>query len=93
MVSVNPSYYTHYAPFVHLRYHIYTVCTLVIHVYTTIYTPNTPLNTLHTPYNTLYALKQPINRFDETPGTFGAGVRGKRVLIVDEVDDTRTTLQ
>ena len=46
VVSVNPSYYTHYAPFVHLRYHIYTVCTLVIHVYTTIYTPNTPLNTL-----------------------------------------------
>jgi hypoxanthine phosphoribosyltransferase len=31
--------------------------------------------------------------FDETPGTFGAMVRGKRVLIVDEVDDTRTTLQ
>jgi hypoxanthine phosphoribosyltransferase len=31
--------------------------------------------------------------FDETPGTFGAGVRGKRVLIVDEVDDTRATLQ
>ena len=27
--------------------------------------------------------------FDETPGTFGALVRGKRVLIVDEVDDTR----
>ena len=31
--------------------------------------------------------------FDETPGTFGALVRGKRVLIVDEVDDTRATLQ
>ena len=31
--------------------------------------------------------------FDETPGTFGALVRGKRVLIVDEVDDTRVTLQ
>jgi hypoxanthine phosphoribosyltransferase len=31
--------------------------------------------------------------FDETPGTFGALVRGRRVLIVDEVDDTRTTLQ
>merc|ERR1719399_1616314 len=31
--------------------------------------------------------------FDETPGTFGALVRGKRVLIVDEVDDTRTTLE
>ena len=31
--------------------------------------------------------------FEETPGTFGALVRGKRVLIVDEVDDTRVTLQ
>ena len=31
--------------------------------------------------------------FEETPGTFGALVRGKRVLIVDEVDDTRATLQ
>lgn len=31
--------------------------------------------------------------FDETPGTFGALVRGRRVLIVDEVDDTRATLQ
>lgn len=31
--------------------------------------------------------------FDETPGTFGALVRGKRVLIIDEVDDTRATLQ
>jgi len=31
--------------------------------------------------------------FDETPGTFGALVRGKRVLVVDEVDDTRRTLQ
>ena len=27
--------------------------------------------------------------FDETHGTFGALVRGRRVLIVDEVDDTR----
>lgn len=31
--------------------------------------------------------------FDESPGTFGALVRGRRVLIVDEVDDTRATLQ
>lgn len=31
--------------------------------------------------------------FDETEGTFGALVRGKRVLIVDEVDDSRATLQ
>lgn len=31
--------------------------------------------------------------FDETPGTFGALVRGRRVLIIDEVDDTRATLQ
>ena len=31
--------------------------------------------------------------FEETPGTFGALVRGKRVLIIDEVDDTRATLQ
>ena len=31
--------------------------------------------------------------FDETPGTFGALVRGKRVLVIDEVDDTRATLQ
>lgn len=31
--------------------------------------------------------------FDEKPGTFGAMVRGKRVLVVDEVDDSRTTLQ
>ena len=31
--------------------------------------------------------------FDETPDTFGALVRGKRVLLVDEVDDTRVTLQ
>eukprot|EP00457_Paulinella_chromatophora_P013180 gb/GEZN01013456.1/.p1 GENE.gb/GEZN01013456.1/~~gb/GEZN01013456.1/.p1 ORF type:complete len:251 (-),score=16.44 gb/GEZN01013456.1/:261-950(-) len=30
--------------------------------------------------------------FDETPGTFGALVRGHRVLLVDEVDDTRATL-
>ena len=29
--------------------------------------------------------------FTEEPGTFGALVRGKRVLIVDEVDDTRVT--
>ena len=40
--------------------------------------------------NTKVLLKQ---WFDETPGTFGALVRGKRVLIVDEVDDTRATLQ
>jgi hypoxanthine phosphoribosyltransferase len=33
-----------------------------------------------------------IVRFDETSGV-GQRVRGKRVLIVDEVDDTRTTLQ
>ena len=31
--------------------------------------------------------------FTEEPDTFGALVRGKRVLIVDEVDDTRVTLQ
>lgn len=31
--------------------------------------------------------------FTEEEGTFGALVRGKRVLIVDEVDDTRVTLQ
>ena len=31
--------------------------------------------------------------FDESPGTFGALVRGQRVLIVDEVYDTRSTLQ
>mmetsp|Transcript_6997 Transcript_6997/g.8462 ORF Transcript_6997/g.8462 Transcript_6997/m.8462 type:complete len:233 (-) Transcript_6997:383-1081(-) len=31
--------------------------------------------------------------FTEEPGTFGALVRGQRVLIVDEVDDTRTTLE
>ena len=40
--------------------------------------------------NTTVLLKQ---WFDEQPGTFGALVRGKRVLIVDEVDDTRATLQ
>lgn len=31
--------------------------------------------------------------FDESAGTFGELVRGKRVMIVDEVDDTRATLQ
>ena len=40
--------------------------------------------------NTSVLLKQ---WFDETPGTFGALVRGQRVLIIDEVDDTRATLQ
>ena len=43
--------------------------------------------------NTANAQVQQKQWFDETPGTFGAGVRGKRVLIVDEVDDTRATLQ
>ena len=52
-----PSYYTLYTPlqpYIHLR-------TPVIHVYTTIYTPNTsrntPLYALHTPY--IYALNTP----------------------------------
>ncbi|KAJ1448893.1 phosphoribosyltransferase-like protein [Pelagophyceae sp. CCMP2097] len=40
--------------------------------------------------NTRVLLKQ---WFGEEPGTFGALVRGKRVLVVDEVDDTRATLQ
>jgi len=31
--------------------------------------------------------------FDESPDSFGADVRGKRVLIVDAIDDTRATLQ
>ena len=31
--------------------------------------------------------------FDESHGTFGQLVRGRRVLVVDEVDDTRRTLQ
>ena len=33
-----------------------------------------------------------LGRFDETPGTFGALVRGKRVLIVDEVEYAYYTL-
>ena len=33
-----------------------------------------------------------VQWFDETSGV-GRLVRGKRVLVVDEVDDTRTTLQ
>lgn len=33
-----------------------------------------------------------VQWFDETSGV-GARVRGQRVLVVDEVDDTRTTLQ
>ena len=50
--------YTPSLPFLHL-------CTLVIHVYTTIftptYTPNTPKHPIYTLY-TLYTLKQPITQ-------------------------------
>lgn len=31
--------------------------------------------------------------FDETPGTYGERIRGRRVLIVDAIDDNRATLQ
>jgi hypoxanthine phosphoribosyltransferase len=43
--------------------------------------------------NSMNGQVQKVQWFDETSGVGATSVRGKRVLIVDEVDDTRTTLK